>query len=1242
MTRVLRLVPLAALAVALPFSGCNCDEVVGQLPAPKAVLAANGTETPPLEIIEVAIAPTALGTTAPAEVQLRNDGNAELVVADVVFGSDPVFCPSPSGAFAITEPATAPRAFNLKAGTERPLRVAFTPTSGQPSCAILEVHSNDPSHPVVRALIRGQGDAPQLCTDRAIVDFGEVFVGETKDDVVSLESCGTRPITITSASLNAQFPDPFTAGAITAGTVLAPGDTLDVPVSFAPLVPGSYSIAAGNSGTIILATDAPDVAEYRVDLVGTARRAPACVIQVVPSVVQFGSVGEGRTSTQDVIVRNIGELDCTFTSADVRAPAGPFSSVLVDLTPGAVLGPQQSGVVQVTFAPTGANGAESGFLDVVSNDPIHPTVEVPLQGTSVEVTPCFLEASPTALNFGNQPLLRSTEREVILTNVGTDSCVVTDVELTIGAPHYRIIEPPLSRLADTLPPPLDILLGNVIGTIIPDGQSATFVVSFRPEQGGLLPGNVNFVYKEMGTISVGNDQTLDVPLSGQGEIPCIVVTPLEVDFGNIGVGQGQNRDVAVNNCGAADLYLRGLNIRAGSHPDFSVAAAPTLPGILAPGATTNVTVRAAPTALGQQQGGAAMFGALEVLSDLDPVLVNLRANAPACQSGLQCTPTTLSFGEVNVGESLVRSVVCQNPGNSPVNVSASIAAPFAIVSSPSSIPAGGTGVIRVKYTAGTATTSTGTLQLGGNTCLGAPATVAVNGTGVDDELPPCPQPQNFTPQTVWEWGENVTTEPGSIQTWSTPLVSRLEDTNGDNVVTRDDMPRVVFVSFNQADAPEYLSSGGITGSQEQVNDPVPGILRAIDGATAAEVWTNADEAARLNSSVTPAIVDLDGDGCVEIIGSKYLLLPGVEAIPNGPKVHGKFARGNMLAFDCTGRLKWESQEWTRNQDELEDAGGIAVGDMDGDGFAEVAVGSHVYDHNGLLLWVGARGTGSGGHGPASFFADVDGAPGLELVAGATIYRNDGSILWDHVDDVLFDGLPAVADLDNDGDTEVVMRSREVWIWDGATGSVVAGPRVPPTTPAMGADCASDPNNSSDECDIIPNNVAILDIDGDGDLEIAVASQSIIITYDDHLNEVWRADIFDGTGASGPAGFDFEADGTDNIIYADESTVWSWSETGSPVYQASRSSVTMMEYTPIADIDNDGHANLLAGSNEPQFNFADGLDAFQNTGVRWAQARGIWNQHAYVEGLISELGAPIPNTGAMPLDGFRTASAQCIP
>src|SRR5205823_11443624 len=108
--------------------------------------------------------------------------------------------------------------------------------------------------------------------------------------------------------------------------------------------------------------------------------------------------------------------------------------------------------------------------------------------------------------------------------------------------------------------------------------------------------------------------------------------------------------------------------------------------------------------------------------------------------------------------------------------------------------------------------------------------------------------------------------------------------------------------------------------------------------TGDEVWTAGtdDPSHRMNSAVTPAVIDLDGDGCVDIVAEQYVLLPGVPELPGGPPILGKFAHGNLIAWDCHGNFKWVSDEWTRRTNELEDDGGLAVGDVDGDGFAEIA------------------------------------------------------------------------------------------------------------------------------------------------------------------------------------------------------------------------------------------------------------------------------------------------------------------
>ncbi len=1237
-------VPLLLSAVAVDvFVACNCDEVLGQAPSPDAVLVFQTQNAPPLDNLDVPLGTSAVGASVSARFTIENRGDADLHVADIVLGNDPALCPTPSAGFVIDQPASvagAPRAFTVKRGESSDVDVRFTPSSGQPACVVAKVLSDDVDSPVLLARLTGQGDAPQLCADRGVVDFGSLLVGDRREEQVTLTSCGTRAFQLQGATLNARFPEPFELVTPVTPQSLDVNQSVTLTVAFDPEEPGQFASATNTGGVIDLQTDLDGA--FRIELAGIATLPPSCRIQVIPSVVQFGSVGEGRTSTQTVVVRNIGDLDCTYTSADIVVGA-PFSRALVDLTAGDVLAPQQFGSVTVTFAPTAADGAHQDTLRVVTSDPLHPTIDVPLQGTAVEVAPCFLEAEPTAVNFGNRTLRRQTEQEVLLRNVGTETCIVNDIALQpVGTTEFSVIESALTAL----PGPL--------GAFVPAGSTTTVIVTFRPEVAGPRSATAHVTYKELG---FGNpSQSLDVPLSGVGVAPCVTVTPVEVDFGTVAQGATADRQLQIANCGGADLVVRALPLRSGSHPDFHVQGAPTLPLTLAPGAPTTVTVRASPTAQGTANAGALMFGVLDVLSDAGTLGVNLRANTNgACAGGqgssgigLVCTPRTLDFGEVIVGEDLVRSLICNNPTTDAIAVSPAVAAPFSIVSAPTSIPAGGQGVIRVRFDASTTTQAQQTLTVGANDCLGQAIGVPVRGRGVDDVLPPCPAPEAFTPEVVWDWnGASVQNTPTSHEVWVTPLVSRLEDTTGDGVVTREDMPRVIFLSFKKGDV--SLTTGLNPNSQESINDPIKANLRAVDGATGREVFTVSADNLALQSESTPATVDLDGDGRVEIIANKWVLLPGVETIPNGPKINGKYSRGSLIAFNADGSFKWESDEWTRRSEEIEDGGAPAVGDVDGDGFAEIALGDHLFDHNGRLLWRGdGKKIGSTGHGPTSVLADVDGRPGLELVCGTRVYRADGSVLWTRDD--LEDGHPAVADLDGDGKNEVVVRGANLFVLNGQTGASLTRGFTPPTRAGMPETCEAPANtggdNNDDPCNIIPTNPSIVDFDGDGRLEIFTGNQELITGYrftGSALQEIFRSDIYDGTGASGPAGFDFEGNGSQEVVYSDEAHLFAYADNAGTIYDADRGSATIFEYSPIADINLDGHAEMLVASNSAfipaQFG---GVKAYRNRGTSWAQARAVWNQHGFLEDLVGELGTPLYSSTPQAYPGYRTTRAACVP
>ena len=270
-----------------------------------------------------------------------------------------------------------------------------------------------------------------------------------------------------------------------------------------------------------------------------------------------------------------------------------------------------------------------------------------------------------------------------------------------------------------------------------------------------------------------------------------------------------------------------------------------------------------------------------------------------------------------------------------------------------------------------------------------------------------------------------------------------------------------------------------------------GVLRAIRGDTGAKVWTNADPAWRTNSTASPAIGDLDGDGFAEVV---------VEG-------QGK----TVLAFGADGKGLWKSDPFKG----ATGSGAVAIANIDNDGDAEVVFGAALYSSKGKLLYEGAPGIGLNGQGPISCIADLDDDGRPELIAGRTAYAFTGlvanntlagKVLWTAAQT---DGFCGIADFNGDKKPEVILVSNaNIYALNGQTGALLASAPIP--------------NGGKGG----PPNIA--DFDGDGVPEVAAAGSSQYIVYKysggNMFTKLWSAATQDGSSqVTGSSVFDFNGD-----------------------------------------------------------------------------------------------------------------------
>ncbi|MFO0612514.1 MAG: VCBS repeat-containing protein [Polyangiaceae bacterium] len=465
----------------------------------------------------------------------------------------------------------------------------------------------------------------------------------------------------------------------------------------------------------------------------------------------------------------------------------------------------------------------------------------------------------------------------------------------------------------------------------------------------------------------------------------------------------------------------------------------------------------------------------------------------------------------------------------------------------------------------------------------------------------------------WVWGQNgATIAPSFVDVWSTPVVGRVHDNNCDGKVDELDSPVVVFVSGDDlagnANGTNCQSAGGTPSMCHK------GVLRMLDGTSGAEIWSlqNDGMGSMGFAGMSVALGDIDNDGVVDVVA-----------------VTGE---GYIELIDSTGAVKRKSDQPIGNNTAATFGwgGGLSIADMDGDGFAEIAFGSTVYTTTNNAItrkFVGANGIGSGGVDEAlSSIVDLDGAPDnhLELLVGNSAYRADGTQLWQNGG--VNDGFVGVGDFNLDANPDVALvGAGKLWILNGATGAITLGPVTLPGTGSGG-----------------PPTIA--DFDGDGKPEVGVAMATFYSVLkpdytNNKINVLWQTPNHDlSSSVTGSTVFDFEGDGKAEVIYGDECFLWVFDgPTGAVRFAAPHTSFTGTEASLVADVDGDGHAEILMvtnGASPTTWGCLDGtgqpvtvngvtwtpsalpnksyrgIVSFGDVANSWVGTRTLWNEHAY--------------------------------
>lgn len=242
-----------------------------------------------------------------------------------------------------------------------------------------------------------------------------------------------------------------------------------------------------------------------------------------------------------------------------------------------------------------------------------------------------LEVTPNTIDFGTVTVGSSSSQTVTVSNSGKTNITVT----TISASGTGFTVSGLSAPA----------------TLVP-GQNIILTAVFKPTSAAQESGKLLVAIDTKGPHTMGS-------MKGTGSTSLLTVTPSIIGFGNVSVGNPVTQTLRLTNGGSTSVEIKSANANG---TGFGISGL-TTPQTLTPNESVNFTAEFNP------KGAGAQTGTISIETGGKPLAVGLNGMGVSSSAQLVASVSSLSFGNVTIGETPSQQVTLKNTGTASADIS---------------------------------------------------------------------------------------------------------------------------------------------------------------------------------------------------------------------------------------------------------------------------------------------------------------------------------------------------------------------------------------------------------------------------------------------------------------------------------------------------------------------------------------------------------------------------------------------